>query len=97
MAHAPETTVTTTGVAAFATNPDITFTFDPNEIQIVYAGDGSGVVQYSFDGTNVHGRVDNANLKVMIEESTDRKMWFRELTAGATMTKVIVTASTKVK
>lgn len=92
--HAPETAVVTTGVAAFPAAAHITFGFDPGEVCIEYKGDGLGEVQYSFDGAVVHGRVDNANKKIMLEQPSERKMWFRELTAGTTLTKVLVTAST---
>jgi len=71
------------GGTAFATNADIIITFTSQEVMFVNLG--TGTVEYSFNGFNVHGELNSANVtaNLTFENRVIAKIWFRVQTGSS--------------
>jgi hypothetical protein len=92
--HAPQQTVVlTTNTGVFEIAADVQFTEEPNEILMVHTG-AAGVIEYSFNGRDVHGSLTlGSDTSSIVETCTDRNIWFRRQAAGAGVCQVAVTAA----
>lgn len=74
--------VVTVDVAAFPTDPQSDFGFFAQGFSFVNRG--AAVIEYSFDGTNVHGDLNNTDESVerLFVSRMECKVWFR-VSAGS--------------
>jgi hypothetical protein len=73
----PITATTFGGTTQTGAQPDMIITFPTQGVQMLNLG--SGVLEYSFNGTFVHGELNSANASVGLtfDGRTISKIWFR--------------------
>lgn len=78
--------------AAFATDCDSLITFTTQGL--MFLNEGTGVVEFSFNGTTVHGELDStkASAGLSFDNRVVSKIWFRVKTGSSGPIVVSVTA-----
>lgn len=68
---------------AFTTSPDANFGFNASGLSLLNRG--SIVVEYSFDGENVHGDLNpsDPSVGVTFDQRAENKVWLRLAIAGS--------------
>jgi len=71
--------------SSFATNADVAITFPTYTVR--FDLETTGVVQYSFNGTDIHGEMDSAQASksLLFENRQVCKIWFKLVSGSGTV------------
>ena len=85
--------VTVTG-SSFATSCDMIITFTTQGVMML--NEGTGIVEYSFNGNHVHGELDSAGPTrgITFDNRVVSKIWFRLQTGSSIVVSVQAWATT---
>lgn len=78
-------------VTAFPSDPQVVVPFEPRSIMIINQDEDGDAIEFSFDGTNVHGRLVSSSPGIVLNQLAKR-LWLRSVLAGTSPTNVEVIA-----
>jgi hypothetical protein len=72
---------------AFSSAPDVTFTYRHSNLNFSLVWEGTGIIEYSFDGTNVHGDMQNGQptQAMFFDNRNVGAIWFRLVSGSGTV------------